>query len=164
MLAGCLFPSFDDLRKNPAASSGDDAALSNEPDSGTSSSSSTPSKGPSAPVSNDDAGSTKSIECGGITCHGEQVCCKDFIDDPECKPAAGKHDFDTVLFCDDASDCGPGQACCQKGTGSGDSVCRTGGCGSNEYTYCTTDAECPVNTKCTGNAGAGALVPLKNCQ
>lgn len=181
MLAGCLFPSFDELKKSGAAAGDDDdttdskdagtksaSSSSGATSSGGSSSGTTSSSGSassSSSSSGDAAPQARTITCGGITCSGGQLCCKDFIGDPSCKPASPKPDCDSLIVCDGAEDCGTGR-CCQNGTGGTDSVCKPK-CDSNEYTYCHVDAECPGGEKCTGTnvaAGPASSLGLKFCE
>lgn len=185
VLAGCLFPSFDDLKKDGSAAPGDDddnttertdsgskpgssasSASSGSSASSTSSTSSSGSTTSSASSSGGDAssGAPKTIRCGSKTCAATEVCCGEIVGDPACKPAASNPDCDTVLVCDGAQDCGPGQSCCQNGTGGSDSLCRAGACSDSEYTYCQPDAPiCPGGQICTGGS-IGPHVDINHCQ
>lgn len=161
LLAGCLFPSFDDLKgdgggagdddesdaevsrsdaKRSSASSGSSSS-SGDPGSSSSSSGGAPDGAPdtSAPTK-------KTIDCGGTICDlATQICCDEAGGGALCRPKDAKC---TVwrFTCDDFTDCPEGQLCC-KGPSleikcesscsagfsicSGDRPCKTGTCGSS---------------------------------
>lgn len=168
LLVGCLFPSFDELKKNSAAPGDDDD--SSESDSGskkdgasptssstsgasTSSTSGSTTSSSSSSSSSGDAttGSTKLIHCEGKTCTGDTICCSPTGGTYTCDPRATTTcDANDIAECDGAKDCKPGQVCCQAGPGNGGSACRDGSCGDKD-TYCQDDdSACPAGKTCKG--------------
>lgn len=55
-------------------------------------------------------GSTRTVTCNGKVCRGDDYCCGSTDwGDAACAPSCGeKH----PMYCDEASDCGPGEQCC----------------------------------------------------
>lgn len=191
VLAGCLFPSFEDLQNNAAASSGaadddDDTSAKDagkrSKDSGTSgagtSGTSGTSSGGTSGIAGTSSGGTsgapdaapdtsapppaKAIRCNGSTCTTGQICCAPIVGDYECRSAANPScDANDILECDGAKDCAPGQFCCQGGPGGGASVCSSTPCSG--FTYCQADDPCPGGKSCSGGAPGGPD-NFKSCQ
>lgn len=165
-LAGCLFPSFDGLRKNGAAPGDDDDDTQTENDGGgtsssTSSSASSSSGGDPDSGSKTDTGAPvkRVIKCGGtLECDvATSFCCGKISGPSECRPgpfnaASPPEGCDSALACDGSQDCPTGQFCCQNAFGGNHAVCKAGAC-SDGYTFCHPDAPiCPTNEpKCTGD-------------
>lgn len=190
VLAGCLFPSFDDLKNNASGSSGatdddDDTTgkAKNPKDSGTSGTSGTSASGGTSGTSSggtssggtssgtsgvpDAASDTssppaKAIRCHNLTCGAGQICCAPIVGDYECQNAASPNcDANDILVCDGAKDCAPGQFCCQGGPSGGASVCSNTPCSG--FTYCQADDPCPNGKSCNGGAPGGPD-DFKSCQ
>ena len=182
VLAGCLFPSFDDLKHDDTTPSGEERdAGKQKPDSSSSSTSggatsssssgatSSSSSGATSSSSSSSSGSTttlvRSIPCDGKTCGADEVCCAPIVGDAVCRPASSPScDPGDLLECADTKDCAGGEICCQRGTGSGGSRCQKTAC--DGYTYCQPDApQCPGGQSCSGDAIAGAHIDsFKNCE
>jgi len=106
----------------------------------------------SGPIAVDSGPAGKPIACGMTTCNtATQECCFESEDaPPRCTPKGSC--MGPSLSCSSSVSCGPGESCCLD-QDVGQAVCKSG-CGREEITLCTTNAECPAGTRCR-RAGAG---------
>jgi hypothetical protein len=150
-LAGCLFPSFSNLDANDDVDAGNSSTasvVSNDPTDGGASAH-------NAETTTTDAGAPAdkpSWSCGNNVCQSGFCCFNSF---PECR-AQGDSTIgcEATSQCDDATDCGPGAACCKINNDDDiiddrpTAVCRQGGCGSLKVVCRPGQNDCPAGKSC----------------
>ena len=145
-LAGCgartLDDGFTDEFPGDAATTTDTGIVTTD---GAVSIDATPSRD-SGPIAVDTGPAGKPITCGMATCNSaSQECCfESERDPPRCTPkgtCAG-----AAFGCSSSLCCGSGESCCLD-QDVGQAVCKSG-CRRDEITLCTTNAECPMGSRC----------------
>ncbi len=160
VLAGCLFPSFDDLKGTGAAPDpteepdaakrpGSSASSASGGTSGSASStSSSTSSGEILDAAKDTSGPPvkKVVACGGQDCDlATQFCCDN--GSGKCVPKGSSCTI-WELHCDETADCNAGEQCCQRGSN------LTIDCATN----CGGDAIiCRKGTQCGAKSCGGSL-------
>lgn len=157
VLAGCLFPSLDELQGTGAATSKRDSGKDDPSDDPTEPGSTPPgTPPPSTPPpgaidASTDAASNGAglILCGSQTCQAAtQFCC---VSDSLSCMARGKEDdcddlFDARAECDGKNDCPGAQLCCRE-TLSEVARCSSE-CEPGDTIFCHGDETCPSNMSC----------------